>query len=247
MISEPASEPVPVEGDFRPYRGSVRRIVEGQHRISTNRLIEDPADQQRLEAMVEEVKPTMPAAARKLHYLLGTPFRYGYSKASRFRRAGERPGIFYASEQVSTAIAETAYWRLLFFSRSPGMSLPAATIEHSALTVEIGAEKALDLSAEPLSAGHQLWTDPHDYEPCQHLAAAARQLGTELIRYVSARDSAAGANIALLSPDCFKAPEPSIEQTWHFRFEGRKLTAFAAFPSEERYSFTFEQFRLAPP
>jgi hypothetical protein len=33
---------------------------------------------------------------------------------SRFRRASERPGVFYASETERTAIAETAFWRLRF-------------------------------------------------------------------------------------------------------------------------------------
>ena len=63
-------------------------------------------------------------AARGLHYLLATPFRYGHKTSSRFRRVGQRPGIFYAAEHSATAIAETAYWRMLFFSRSPGFVPP---------------------------------------------------------------------------------------------------------------------------
>src|SRR5687768_897804 len=99
------SEPRPTANDFRAYTRRVIRIVEAQHRISTDRLVEGPAEQDLLERLVEEVKPTMPAAARWLHHLLATPFRYGYSRETRFRTARERPGIFYASEEERTVVA----------------------------------------------------------------------------------------------------------------------------------------------
>src|SRR5690606_7516412 len=123
MTTAPGSDH-PTPEHFRPYRATVWRMVEAQHRISTNRLAANAEDQALLERLVEEVKPVLPSAARGLHYLLATPFRYGHKKASRFRRADERPGIFYAAEQAATAVAETAYWRLLFFSRSPGFAPP---------------------------------------------------------------------------------------------------------------------------
>ena len=82
MTTAPTSEMVPTPADLRQYRGKVWRLVEAQHRISTNRIA-TTADQALLESLVDEVKPTLPAAARGLHYLLATPFRYGHSKASR--------------------------------------------------------------------------------------------------------------------------------------------------------------------
>jgi hypothetical protein len=133
------------------YAGTVWRIVEAQHRISTNRLTSDLGEQARLEAMAEAAKPDLPKAALGLHYLLAAPFRYGHSVASRFRKAGERPGIFYASEAEATAIAETAYWRLAFFSRAVGFVPPAATSEHSSFCVDVSAERSLDLTVPPLS------------------------------------------------------------------------------------------------
>ena len=69
--------------DLKPYAATVWRLVEAQHRISTNRLAASAGDQALLEQLVEEVKPPLPSAARKLHYLLATPFRYGYAKPSR--------------------------------------------------------------------------------------------------------------------------------------------------------------------
>ncbi len=237
----------PAPEDFRSYRATVWRMVEAQHRISTNRLAADAADQALLEQLVEEAKPVLPPAARGLHYLLATPFRYGHRKASRFRRAGERPGIFYASEYVATAVAETAYWRLLFFSRSPGFAPPTNVVEHSAFTVPVRTARLIDLTEAPFDARRAAWTDPDDYAACQALAGRARAIEAQAIRYASARDPEGRANVALLDPAGFAARAPRIVQTWLLRHEAGRMTAFAALPSRERYDFTFEGFGLARP
>lgn len=245
--SAPRSDVAPDPADLRPYSARVWRLVEAQHRISTNRLATSAEDQALLETLVEEVKPPLPRAARGLHYLLATPFRYGHALPSRFRRAGERPGIFYASEKAATAVAETAYRRLLFFSRSPGFRPPTSTIEHSMFSVAVAIDRLLDLTVAPYAAAAPRWTAATDYTACQAIAAAARAIGTQAIRYASVRDPAHGANLALFDPAAFRSKTPRIEQTWHFRFETGRMTAFAALPSAERYSFTFAQFGLAPP
>ena len=247
MTSARASEPLPSADQFRSYAGPVLRIVEAQHKISTDRLTDTPAEQEVLERLVEEVKPTMPAPARKLHHLLATPFRYGYSRPTRFRRALERPGIFYGSETEATALAEAAFNKLRFFSAAPGTILPTTTAEQYVFGIEVKAKRCLDLTAEPLVAGRKYWTRHQDYGPCQRFAAAARAIDTQLIRYESVRDPKARANVALFDPKSFQKPVPTLERTWHFRFRGAKLTAFAAGPSPDRYDFTFEQFRLTPP
>jgi hypothetical protein len=244
MTSAPGSDTVPTPADFGRYAATVWRLVEAQHRISTNRLAGGTGDQALLELLVDEVKPTLPPAARGLHYLLATPFRYGHTKASRFRRAQERPGIFYASENVESAVAEAAYWRLLFFSRSPGFRPPTSVVEHSAFSVPIAVERALDLTIAPFSLRADLWMDPDDYSPCQLFANRARSIDAQSIRYGSVRDPEHRPNLALLDPAGFSAAAPTIAETWHFRYEAGRLTAFAAFPSSERYAFTFEQFGL---
>jgi hypothetical protein len=237
----------PRSDDLHPYRATVWRLVEAQHRISTNRLAASAADQALLETLVEEVKPTVPPAARGLHYLLATPFRYGHGKASRFRKAGDRPGIFYASEHVGTAVAETGYWRLLFFSRSPGFAPPKSVVEHSAFTVPVAVQRMADLTAPRFATWADAWSDPNDYTACQHFARQARAIDTQAIRYPSVRDPIHRANVALLDPAAFEGVAPKIAQTWHFRYENGRLTAFAAFPSKVRYDFTFEQFGLQRP
>ncbi len=237
------SEPRPHPRHFSRYRRAVWRVVEAQHRISTNRLAANAADQMLLESLVEQVKPPFPASAVHLHYLLATPFRYGYHRASRFRRAGERPGVFYASEHIATALAETAWSRLYFLSRSPGLAPPRATIEHTSFTVTIDAERSLDLTAAPLDGAASLWKSPNDYTACQSFAADARAIHTQAIRYASVRDALHRPNIALFDPAAFRGA-PKIARTWHFRIEQNEVTAFAAFPSQQRFQFKASEFGL---
>ena len=105
----------------------------------------------------------------------------------------------------------------------------------------------LDLTAAPFDAEAARWTKQDDYGDCQTFAAAARSIDAQAIRYASVRDPEHRANIALFDPAAFTAPAPAIEQTWHFRYEAGQMTAFAAFPSSERYAFTFAAFGLARP
>ena len=236
--------PTALASEARGYRGEVWRIVEAQHRISTNRLADSLADQARLEALAEAAKPDLPKAAQGLHYLLAAPFRYGHGVASRFRRANERPGIFYASEAEATAIAETAYWRLRFYNRSPGFVPPSATSEHTSFTVKLASDRALDLTQAPFASHLAEWTAPSDYSACQDLAASARLAQIALIRSVSARDAGLRCNAVVLDPSAFAVRRPSIRRTWHLRFDSGRLFALAAFPSDQRHVFAPGDFGL---
>jgi len=234
----------PKRTDFIAYRGRVFRLVEAQHRISTSRLASSILDEERLERLVEEVKPPLPAEARNLHHLLATPFRYGHRSESRFRKAGERPGIFYASEAAVTCLCEMAYWRLRFYAASPSVAFPATTTEHLMFSVALDAERALDLTRPPFDSARSKWTDAEDYGECQRFAGLARKLDAQLIRYQSARDPSGGRNVAVLRADCFDSDVPTAEGTWHFRFQNGRLSAIAASPSSERHEYEFAQFGL---
>lgn len=229
--------------EHRPYRGKVWRLVEAQHRISTNRLARTLTEQEALEELAEEVKPQVPVAARHLDFLLASPFRYGHRQASRFRRADERPGIFYASEAERTALTEASYWRLRFFSRSPGFVPPVTTIECSSFWVRVASERALDLTAPPFAGDEAAWTDPDDYGACQRLAAEARVAKTQAIRTRSVRDPA-GVNVVILDPAAFAEARPHHGKTWHLRNEGGRLVALAAFPHDDRFEFSAVEFGL---
>jgi hypothetical protein len=229
--------PIALASEFGPYAHDVWRVVEAQHRISTNRLASNLADQARLEELAEEAKPDLPKAARGKDYLITSPFRYGHTVASRFRKADERPGVLYASEHEATAIAETAYWRLSFFSRSPGFVPPSTTSEHLSFKVKVKAKRALDLTRLPLIADAAWWNDPLDYMACQDLAGAARVADAQLIRSKSVRAPEARAKVAIFDPVAITSETPTYAKTWHFRFEQGRLSALAAFPGDDRYSF----------
>ncbi|MFN3458319.1 MAG: RES family NAD+ phosphorylase [Novosphingobium sp.] len=229
--------------EHRPYRGKVWRLVEAQHRISTNRLARNLADQEALEELAEEVKPQVPVAARHLDFLLASPFRYGHRQASRFRCAEERPGIFYSSEAERTALAEASYWRLRFFSRSPGFTPPVTTIECSSFWVRVASDRALDITVAPFAGDEAAWTDPDDYTACQALAAEARVAATHLIRTRSVRDPA-GFNVVNLDAVAFAEARTHHGKTWHLRYEGDRLIALAAFPHDDRFEFSAAGFGL---
>ena len=230
--------------EHRQYDGRVWWVVEAQHRISTNRLVANGAEQELLEILAEEVKPRLPESAGHLDFLLSAPFRYGHRQESRFRMADELPGIFYAAESEATAIAEAAYWRLRFFSRSPSFTPPSTTIEHTSFHVRVSSSHALDLTAEPFIANEQNWTSPVDYAACQELASAAREANTGLIRTISARDPQRRCNVVILDPAVFAERSPRVRHTWHFRYQAGQLIALAAFPSHDRFEFTPGSFGL---
>lgn len=214
--------------------------------MSTIKIVDTLAEQARLEELIENTKPSVPEDCRHLHYLLFTPFRYGapYPRGSRFRRAGVTPGVFYASQSVTTAVAEMAFARLLFFADSPATPWPANAIEHTAFQVRFHTMKGLDLMAPPFDRERARWTDPVEYEKCQALADAAREAGVQAIRYQSARDSA-GVNIALLVCAAFRGSAPLDRQTWRLHFDRAGVRAVCEFP-EQRLEFGVTAFAADP-
>lgn len=207
----------------RAYRGRVIRMVEAQHRIATNRLADNAADQALLEALADEAKPALPLAARRLPWLLAAPFRYGLGRPSRFRSGDTLPGILYASEEVETAVAETAHWRLVAFARSPGFLRPRTPTPMSAFSVRVDTPRAIDLTAAPFDTPAHRWTDPDDYRATQALGNVARGAGAGAIRAPSAR-RAGGVNVAVLNPAAL-VPPPRAHSSWAFLSVGDGLIA----------------------
>ena len=69
-------------------------------------LVDSLDEQQLLERILDDAKPPVPMAARKLHWLLFTPFRYPPPpRGSRFRGPND-PGVFYGADEIRTACAE---------------------------------------------------------------------------------------------------------------------------------------------
>ena len=211
--------------------GTCWRAVEGQHHVSTLALVASVAEQERLEQLIDATKPTVPVECRGLHYLLFTPFRYGpYPHGSRFRRAGHSPGVFYASAEVETAIAELAFYRLLFYAESPATPWPGNASEHTTFSVRYGSAKAIDLTRLPLSRRRKVWMHPTDYAPCQQMADEARAAGIEIIRFASLRDPRHRLNVALLTCRAFRVKEPTARASWRVRVGSGGVQAVRDFP-----------------
>ena len=246
-MSPPTWTPGALSSEARPYVRRLWRAVEAQHRASTMRITDTLEEQAILERLIEEAKPLVPPECRHLHYLLSTPFRYApYPHGSRFRRARQREGVFYASERVETALAETAFHRLLFYLEAPVARLPARPTEHTAFRVPVASARLIDLTSPPFARASAAWRDPVDYRPCQDLADAARASRMEAIRYSSVRDPERRANVALLSPKAFAANAPDATETWRVFVRADAVQAWRDFPAPLRLEFTRADFAHDP-
>lgn len=206
--------PTALAAEARPWRGRAWRVVEAQHASSTLKLVDTAAEQALLEELLEAAKPPMPKAARPLHYLLATPFRYPpLPGGSRFRGPGE-PGVFYGADALPTACAELGYWRWRFLRDASALQR-LDPVAHTAFQASLRAD-AVDLRAPPLDRDAARWTDPDDYRACQALARSARTAAIGAIRYASVRHPDHGGCVALLSPAGFvgKAPVGMRRTLW---------------------------------
>ncbi|MDX6752103.1 RES family NAD+ phosphorylase [Geminicoccaceae bacterium 1502E] len=223
--------PAALSSEALPLEGRCWRLVEAQHRVSTLKLVDTLEEQDLLEGLLEAAKPPVPPECRHLDYLLATPFRYSpYPRGSRFRRPGHSEGVFYGAERPETAVAEMAFYRLLFFAESPGTPWPRNPAEYTAFAAACRSERMLDLTRPPLDRDSPVWSDPVDYAACQVLADGARAARIEIIRYRSVRDPEGRANLALLTCRVFIRPKPTALQTWRLHLQASGVQAICESP-----------------
>ncbi len=195
--------------------GQLYRLVESQQQVATLSLVDTLAEQALLEQLLESTKPTVPAAATDLHYLLKTPFRYPPLKwGSRFGATHE-PGIFYAGSTAEVCLAESAYYRLLFW-HSMDAAPPKASLrtEHTLLSASYHSYKAVCLQQPPFSAYQQALTDKTSYQQTQPLGTAMRSAGVDLFQYCSARHPQQQLCIGLFSAAAFTNKQPDSTSQW---------------------------------
>jgi hypothetical protein len=201
--------------DARRLAASVWRVVEAQFITSTRKLVDSDAEQGLLERLIDGAKPPVPAGPRfeGLHYLLSTPFRHPpLRNGSRFGTRLER-GLFYASMQVDTALAEVAYYRLVFLSGTQA-ALGLVETEHTAFQAAVATERGVDLTRPPFTAYTADISSPKHYEAAQQLGQQMRAEGIELACFTSARDPRSGTHVVLFEPAfASRRPRPG-EQTW---------------------------------
>jgi hypothetical protein len=224
--------PAALSSEARAASGRCWRLVEAQHLISTARLTDTRAEQERLEQLIEQAKPMIPPECRHLHYLLATPFRYGapYPHGSRFRRAGVTLGVFYASALAQTAAIEMAFHRLLFFAESPSTPWPANAGQYTAFRVSYATNHAMDLTRAPFAARRRAWRHVTDYSACQTLADNARASDIDVIMYESVRDPERGRNVAILACRAFAQRTPTARQSWRIDLGAGGTRLICEFP-----------------
>ncbi|MDX1388660.1 MAG: RES family NAD+ phosphorylase [Acidobacteriota bacterium] len=201
----------------RRLGGRAWRVVEGQHVVSTRKLVDNLEEQEILEDLIESSKPPVPRGAEfdGLHYLLATPFRYPPLRhGSRFATRSER-SLWYGSARPRTALAETAYYRLVFLEGTSA-DLGAVALELSLFFVNVRTSKGVDLTRAPFDRHRAEIASPDSYDATQLLGREMRADGIAGLRYPSARDVRGGKNLALFTPAVFaekRPPEPP--QSWH--------------------------------
>src|SRR5438046_7321402 len=154
----------------------------------------------------------LPPAARRLHYLLATPFRYRPHLGSRFRAAFDA-GVWYGAEALRTALAEKSYWRLRFLLDSPGTP-DLKAVPHTAFRAGVRTAAALDLTLPPLKRERAVWIHRTSYEGTQAFARLAREARIQIIRYESVRDPEHASCVAALDPAVFGRGKPRARETW---------------------------------
>jgi hypothetical protein len=119
-------------------------------------------------------------------------------------------GIFYASREVETALAEVAYYRLLFLEGSRA-ELGLIQTEHTAFRVGIRTERGVGLTDGPFVRHTQEISSKTSYAASQPLGAQMRAEGIEAFLYASARTVEPGTNAGLFLPvfDA-RSPDPKI-------------------------------------
>ena len=218
--------PDALQSEFRHFKGQCWRVVESQYAISTVPLVDTLAEQERLEQLLDATKPLIPHECRHLHPLLYSPFRYTPKRDGRFRRAGQREGAFYSAEWVETAVAETAFFRVLFYAEAPEAIIPSGFAEYTAFAVSIATDRVIDITEHPDPSLTQL----SDYRATTTFADVARMAGATGIRATSVRCPKKGATLTWFSCSVFDRPEPVALQTWHMRLSPSGVQALCESP-----------------
>ncbi|KAB0267853.1 RES family NAD+ phosphorylase [Microvirga brassicacearum] len=216
-------------------------MVESQYVISTIPLVDGLEEQARLEQLIDGTKPPIPEECRHLSPLLYTPFRYVPTQGSRFRRAGQREGAYYTAATVATAVAEMAFYRMLFFAESPETPLPDGFAEYTAFAVDVRTDRLVDIAQ---SNRHELFHKA-DYSTTQDFADSARAVGADGIRSKSVRCPSGGATYTWLTCRVFASPAPLHQQSWHMRLLRHGVQAVCENP-RSGIEFTAAEFSSDP-
>ncbi len=226
---------------MQPLSLTVTRVVESQEQIATMGLVDTADEQLILEQLIEASKPPVPASRKKgkaYHYLIQTAFRYPpLEHGSRFGAQTE-PGIFYGSLEVRTALAETAYYRMLFW-QGMNVSPPSKRIvtAHTSFEITIRTKSAVRLEGPSFDSYQKLLIHLTDYQTSQLLGAKMREAGVEAFTFHSARDYTVGINAGIFFIYAIINKVPRRLQQWICTTVEDSVTFINQNEPLNRYSF----------
>jgi hypothetical protein len=210
---------------IRSIGGVLFRMVESQEQVATMGYVDSLEEQSLLEEMLEQNKPPCPDGADAYHYLLKTPFRYPPLEwGSRFGSQAE-PALFYGAASIPTTLAESAYYRFVFWH-----SIDAEPIkeklnsEHTLFSVKYKTANGVQLQHPPFDAHAETLTHPSSYLATRQLGSDMREAGVEAFEYLSARDHDRGICTGLFTPAVFTRKEPSARSQWLCEITARAVT-----------------------
>lgn len=222
---------------------TIYRVVEDQEEAATLSLVNNIEEQGILEELLEQSKPKKPEGYEYLHYLLITPFRYPpLQYGSRFGSTYE-PSLFYGALNVSTALAETAYYRFVFISGMKEPYTDSIPMTYSSYTVKIKTDRGIFLNKEPFNTFEKSITSLNNYSDTQELGSSMRKGNVKAFQYVSARDPHKGTNIALFTPKAFQSKKPTSIESWVCKITNEEI-GFISKKNQVRISFTKDLFLI---
>lgn len=205
------------DSEIRPLRLKPWRVVESQHQVATRRLVDTLDEQLLLEKLIDSAKPPDRTRGRQ-HYLLATPFRYPpLPYGSRFGTPHER-GMWYGAESVVTAMAEVAYYRLVFLEGTTA-DLGRVSMDLTAFRVSARTPRGVDLTIPPFAPHRRRISSRTSYAATQPLGTSMREAGVEVCTFHSARDPLGGVNVVIFTPRAFGRSEPRDFQSWRSMVE----------------------------
>ncbi len=196
-----------------PIKGAGFRLVESQEKVATTEIVPDLYDQALLEDMLDSSKPAYRYGTNGLHYLLSTPFRYPpLAHGSRFGSRFE-PSLFYGGTTEYVTLCESAFYRFFFLlDNLNGPRHEKLQTQHTLFEFQYTTEMGVQLQHSPFTANEPQLRSPVSYDETQALGAAMRHEGVACFEYTSARDPAAGTNVALFEPDALACTRPLSEK-----------------------------------
>jgi hypothetical protein len=229
-------------GDLTDYANSVCRMVETQEYAATTSLVDDLEEQAILEQILDDFKPSYADDTQDLHYLISTPFRYPPLKyGSRFGAIIE-PSYFYASETISTCLAEAAFYRFYLIDGTETPFPNMIQSEHSLFFVRVLSTRALDLTQISDAKIQNQLTDPGSYSFTQQVGLQARQDGADLLRYFSARSQEQGINVAIDNHTIIQSEKPEDKVEYICQLDSKTGILRFSEPRTFPVKFTREQF-----